>query len=78
MNMDNEVNWTKSSIRALLEKVKEFPCIWDFECPDFKSKLLKRDSYHRICDSMRAEFVEMKGLTVGMLCYFSICALLLL
>ncbi|XP_063613771.1 longitudinals lacking protein, isoforms H/M/V-like [Penaeus indicus] len=63
MNMDSAVYWSRSSIIALLEKVREFPCIWDFESPDFKKKLLKRDCYHRICDSLRAEFVEMKDLT---------------
>ena len=64
------VPWGKSSTVALIEKVRDFPAIWDFQSELYKKKLLKRECFKQVADALKIEFPELHDITGGNYTFF--------
>ena len=67
-NMSNNRS-NNSTIAAMIEEVKNYPCIWNISSTDFKDRSKKEESWKRIAAQLRSD---------GELCYiFLYCSALL-
>lgn len=61
----HRIPWTRDAETVLIEMVRENPCLWDPQHPDFKKKNLRRSLFSALALQLAQVFPCLGTLTAG-------------